>query len=158
MERDKSRYIYVSHCHAIRYSNNLPQIHLYDIRYDPSLRFSSSLWHSQHNVALPDKKQRAKRLQAASSKVTVHELLHLLGLDHCIYFACLMNGSGSLEEDHRQPHHLCPVCLKKLHLLVGLKEESRYRQLAEVYSDLGLEEEASFCKDQASRLDGSRRT
>ena len=35
-------------------------------------------------------------------QVTVHELLHLLGLDHCIYFACLMNGSGSLEEDHRQ--------------------------------------------------------
>ena len=34
-------------------------------------------------------------------QVTVHELLHLLGLDHCIYFACLMNGSGSLEEDHR---------------------------------------------------------
>ena len=34
-------------------------------------------------------------------QVTVHELLHLLGLDHCIYFACLMNGSGSLDEDHR---------------------------------------------------------
>ena len=73
---------------------------------------------------MSEKKQRAKQLQAASSKVhfflhprvpelnrsrvlgevyqvTVHELLHLLGLDHCIYFACLMNGSGSLDEDHR---------------------------------------------------------
>ena len=26
----------------------------------------------------------------------------------------------------RQPHHLCPVCLKKLHLLVGLSKESRW--------------------------------
>ena len=45
-----------------------------------------------------------KSLKEDAHQVTVHELLHLLGLDHCIYFACLMNGSGSLEEDHRYGH------------------------------------------------------
>jgi len=97
---------------------------------------------------MPDKRHRAKQLQAASSKVTVHELLHLLGLDHCIYFACLMNGSGSLDEDHRQPHHLCPVCLKKLDKLVGLDIKNRYKQLTKLYADLQLEKEVAFCDDR----------
>ncbi len=33
-----------------------------------------------------------------SAKLLVHEVGHLLGLDHCIHFACLMNGSGHLAE------------------------------------------------------------
>ena len=60
-----------------------------------------------------------KSLKEDAYQVTVHELLHLLGLDHCIYFACLMNGSGSLEEDHRQAH-IHPVTHEKSDLHIPI--------------------------------------
>ena len=37
---------------------------------------------------------------------------HLLGMAHCVHFACCMNGSGHLAEDFAQPIFLCPVCLR----------------------------------------------
>lgn len=43
-----------------------------------------------------------------------HELGHCLGFDHCVYFACVMQGTGFIAEDMRQPPYLCPVCLQKL--------------------------------------------
>ena len=43
-----------------------------------------------------------------------HELAHCFGLDHCVYFACIMQGSASIQEDARQPPYLCPVDLAKI--------------------------------------------
>lgn len=43
-----------------------------------------------------------------------HELGHCFGIDHCIYYACVMQGSASLREDVRQPPYLCPVDLAKV--------------------------------------------
>lgn len=43
-----------------------------------------------------------------------HELLHCFGLDHCVYYACVMQGTASMLEDNRQPPYLCPVCENKL--------------------------------------------
>ncbi|KAG5644538.1 hypothetical protein DXG03_008192 [Asterophora parasitica] len=43
-----------------------------------------------------------------------HELGHCFGMDHCVYYACSMQGSASLVEDARQPPYLCPVDLAKL--------------------------------------------
>jgi archaemetzincin len=48
------------------------------------------------------------------ARTASHELGHCCGLDHCVYYACVMQGSGSLEEDGRQPPYLCHICLKKL--------------------------------------------
>ncbi len=43
-----------------------------------------------------------------------HETGHILGMEHCIAYSCLMNGSNHQEEKDRRPMHLCPVCLQKL--------------------------------------------
>jgi archaemetzincin len=43
-----------------------------------------------------------------------HETGHILTMQHCIAYSCLMNGSNSQEERDRRPAHLCPVCLRKL--------------------------------------------
>ncbi|KAK7426988.1 hypothetical protein QQZ08_006415 [Neonectria magnoliae] len=48
------------------------------------------------------------------SRTMAHELGHCLGMDHCVYYACTMQGAAGMAEDVRQPPYLCPVCLSKL--------------------------------------------
>ncbi|KAK7959239.1 uncharacterized protein PG986_004093 [Apiospora aurea] len=43
-----------------------------------------------------------------------HELGHTVFLDHCVYYACMMQSTTGLAEDLRQPPYLCPVCLAKV--------------------------------------------
>lgn len=55
------------------------------------------------------------------ARTASHELGHCLGMDHCTYYACAMQGTASTNEDSRQPPFLCPVCLNKLaHAVVEL--------------------------------------
>jgi len=58
-----------------------------------------------------------------------HELGHCFGMDHCVYYACSMQGSASLPEDSRQPPYLCPVDLAKLLTTTGGNEKERYLAL-----------------------------
>lgn len=54
-----------------------------------------------------------------------HELLHCFGIDHCVYSACVMQGTASMIEDSRQPPILCQVCENKLaRAVVGGKHSS----------------------------------
>jgi archaemetzincin len=72
---------------------------------------------------------RQARLDAAASTTAqwlgrtavtmAHELCHCLGLDHCTYFACAMQGCGSVAEAQRQPPYVCPVCLEKICWAIG---------------------------------------
>ncbi|KAJ7189838.1 hypothetical protein GGX14DRAFT_607651 [Mycena pura] len=55
-----------------------------------------------------------------------HELGHCLGIDHCVYWACVMQGTASLKEDARQPPFLCPVDLAKLLYATGASRDDRY--------------------------------
>ncbi|KAJ4289368.1 hypothetical protein N0V88_007120 [Collariella sp. IMI 366227] len=51
-----------------------------------------------------------------------HELGHCFCLDHCIYYACYMQGTASIVEDVRQPLYPCLVCeAKLLHAIRELK-------------------------------------
>ncbi|KAF8073496.1 hypothetical protein FPV67DRAFT_749290 [Lyophyllum atratum] len=58
-----------------------------------------------------------------------HELGHCFGMDHCVYYACSMQGSSCLAEDARQPPYLCPVDLAKLLHATGTTAEKRYQAL-----------------------------
>lgn len=89
-----------------------------------------------------------------SCKVLVHELGHLYGIKHCVWYECCMNGSGHLDEDYRQPLHFCPVCLHKVQHLtqcslvqtggpVGTLID-RYTALLAYYQQHGLDEEARW--------------
>lgn len=59
-----------------------------------------------------------------------HEMCHMFGLNHCIYFHCLMNGSNHFEESDNTPLQLCPVCLRKLHASCQFDITDRYSKLA----------------------------
>ncbi|EGZ13274.1 hypothetical protein PHYSODRAFT_513604, partial [Phytophthora sojae] len=58
-----------------------------------------------------------------------HELGHCFGMDHCVYYACSMQGSAGLSEDARQPPYLCPVDLAKLLHATGADSTVRYGAL-----------------------------
>ncbi|KAH8594928.1 hypothetical protein B0O99DRAFT_623957 [Bisporella sp. PMI_857] len=51
---------------------------------------------------------------ARVSRTAAHELGHCFGIDHCVYYACCMQGTASVAEDARQPPYLCPVDLMKV--------------------------------------------
>lgn len=66
-----------------------------------------------------------------------HELGHCFGMEHCVYYACVMQGSSSLAEDARQPPYLCPIDLAKILYASRSTAETRYRALL------------SFCKQHS---------
>ena len=110
-------------------------------RYDPCLTFSIENWYQAEESNPMSEIDRLRTILQRSCKLLVHEICHLLGIDHCIFFDCCMNGSGHLTEDFRQPMHLCPVDLHKLHTLVGFDVVKRYEDLLEFFRRGGFEEE-----------------
>jgi archaemetzincin len=85
-------------------------------------------------------------------KLSSHELGHIFGLKHCVFYECGMNGTNSLHEMDRQPMHLCPVCLAKLKWNLGIDPVKRYRKLSAFYRRVGLKAEADFARDRAKEL------
>ncbi|KAF8967028.1 hypothetical protein BDZ97DRAFT_1656732 [Flammula alnicola] len=67
-------------------------------------------------------------------RTAAHELGHCFGMDHCIYYACSMQGSGTLKEDARQPPYLCPVDLEKMVTATGANVVERYEAISEFCS------------------------
>ncbi|XP_071478903.1 archaemetzincin-2-like [Diadema antillarum] len=65
-------------------------------------------------------------------RVSSHELCHLFGLSHCVFFSCAMNESKSAEEALTQPLSLCPICLRKVQKFLNFDLRSRYRALLDL--------------------------
>jgi archaemetzincin len=85
-----------------------------------------------------------KLMLRRSCKVLAHETAHMFGIQHCIFFHCLMNGSNHLEESDARPLHLCPVDLRKLHFSVGFDVVDRYRRLHDFCAAVGFDHEARW--------------
>ncbi|XP_076823221.1 archaemetzincin-2-like isoform X1 [Clavelina lepadiformis] len=73
--------------------------------------------------------QVCSKLLFRACKVMSHEICHMFGLKHCIWSACVMNGSNHLQESDRRPAFLCPVCLRKLQTILGFDLVKRYKSL-----------------------------
>lgn len=81
-------------------------------------------------------------------QLVAHELGHILSIEHCIYYDCVMNGSNSLEESDDAPCHLCPVCQEKLLWNTGGDAKKRHEALAKVYEAEGLEAETKWTRER----------
>jgi archaemetzincin len=79
-----------------------------------------------------------------SCKVLAHEVSHMFGIEHCIWYRCLMNGSNHVDEADARPPHLCPVDLRKLQWSIGLDVASRYLRLLEFDRGAGFLDEARW--------------
>ncbi len=86
-----------------------------------------------------------------SCKVIAHETSHMFGIEHCIFFRCVINGSNHLAESDARPMHLCPVDLRKLQWSVGFDVIERYRRLRAVCERAGFTDEARWCEREIER-------
>lgn len=85
-------------------------------------------------------------------RVAVHEVGHMFGLGHCQAFRCAMNGIADLVELDATPLRLCPLCLRKLHIVTGLDPRARDAELLRVFARLGLGEEERWLAARADWL------
>ncbi len=76
----------------------------------------------------------------------------MFGMQHCVHYHCVVNGSNSLAESDRQPLHLCPVCLRKLQSSVGFDVARRYEALRGLYETFELRDEAEWTANQLRRI------
>ncbi len=100
-----------------------------------------------------------QRLQRRAIKILSHEVGHMFGITHCVHFSCIMNGANHAEELDSAPPHLCPVCLRKLHMLTEFDLQQRYSDLKRHYQALGWAEAAWFVDRRGKRIEdaaGSR--
>lgn len=101
-------------------------------------------------------KDYEKILLRRSCRVLAHETAHMFGLQHCIYFKCVLNGSNHLQESDSSPLHLCPVCLRKLQYSIGFDVVTRYRNLLHFYQKAGLSDEAKWVTKRLEWILGTK--
>jgi len=87
-----------------------------------------------------------------SAKVLVHEVGHMFGITHCIYFKCIMNGSNHLAESDSRHIHLCPVCLRKLQWNIQFDSVDRFRKLHKFYKKVGMQTEADWIEKRLKKI------
>lgn len=77
--------------------------------------------------------ERTLTLKRAVS-VFVHEVTHLFGIEHCVYYLCMMNGAEHAEEMDRQPLYLCPICLRKMFIACGC--DPKIYNITRIYANI----------------------
>ncbi len=87
-----------------------------------------------------------------SAQVLLHEIGHMFGLYHCIYWSCVMAGANHQGEFDAQPLHACPVELRKLWVAVGFDVAARETALAAAWQRLDQPDEAAWSTRRAERL------
>ena len=105
----------------------------------------------------PRGKDSLKLIRHRSAKVLAHEIGHLFGLEHCIYFNCVMNGSNNLPEADARPLEPCPVCLRKLQHSIGFDVVERYEGLERWFDEAGFVEEAKWVQGRLPKLKPTRK-
>ena len=76
----------------------------------------------------------------------------MLGLQHCIQFACVLNGSNSLDESDKKPSIICPECLAKLDIIFPAFTEKYFPASLQFYQKYHFKEEQEFCERVINEL------
>jgi archaemetzincin len=97
----------------------------------------------------PDRDQLILR---RSCKILAHETGHMFGIEHCIYFECVMNGTNHLAEDDLKPLHLCPVDLRKLYASIQFDMAARYAHLGDFCRKVSFNDEARWIEGQLRKV------
>ena len=124
-----------SHCKTYIgrfFSNKTPYIAVRDrngLQQDPSLAIEAAVA-AHRELPTPSSPSELSALWLGRiCKTASHEIGHCFCLDHCVYWACCMQGTSHITEDHRQPPYLCPVDLAKVLRATAADEVERYEAL-----------------------------
>ncbi|GMH71983.1 hypothetical protein TrLO_g6940 [Triparma laevis f. longispina] len=88
------------------------------------------------STSIPHPVSLSKFLRRCAKTMT-HEITHMLGIRHCIYYQCLMNGNNGGGERAAKSSFLCPVCLRKVSQMLSLSQSApvnlkqRYKNIKE---------------------------
>jgi hypothetical protein len=69
-------------------------------------------------------------------QIVLHEVCHLIGLQHCVFFDCAMNESNSLEMALSQPLFPCPICLRKIQYVCRFRLQDFYTGMLNMCEEL----------------------
>lgn len=110
--------------------------------------------YSRFDPAFFDEPANPRLLLRRALNVTVHETMHMLGVPHCVFYSCRMQGSNSLDESDRSPFDICPVCLRKLvHRLGSIDLGDRYRSMLSFYRNQpGFDKEVAWLERRLKSL------
>jgi archaemetzincin len=84
--------------------------------------------------------ENAGAVRRRTLQVALHETGHMLGLDHCIFYECGMDGSNSLPESDLNPIPFCPEDEAKVWWATGADPVARYQKLVAFAQAQGMEE------------------
>lgn len=93
------------------------------------------------------KKRRAgddTRALKRACRVLNHEIGHVFGMTHCVFYKCSMNGANSLAESDAQPMDYCPVCHRKMQWNIGWNGDKRFADLERFYVNHKMPQEAQW--------------
>lgn len=79
-------------------------------------------------------------------ETTSHEFLHMLSMQHCKTFSCVLNGSNSLQESDKKPLIICPQCAGKLNFALNENPSDYFSRSLTFFNKYGFLNEAQFCK------------
>ncbi len=92
-----------------------------------------------------------------SCQILAHEGGHMFGIQHCIWYRCVMNGSNHLPEFDSQPLHLCPVDMRKLQWSVRFDPVERYKRLLAFYERERFRSESDWLRPRLKMLETNAR-
>jgi archaemetzincin len=81
---------------------------------EADLRGRVAVWSIYRNGDPGKSEKEYRRCLRRTLLLATHETGHVLTMEHCTAYRCLMNGINSQQERDRSPMSLCPVCLRKL--------------------------------------------
>jgi len=84
-------------------------------------------------------------------KLLNHESGHMLGLAHCVFYKCSMNGCNGMTEADNTPLHYCPVCQKKLLFNIGADARKRNEALLAFYLKYKMTADAEWTAERLKK-------
>lgn len=81
-----------------------------------------------------------------------HEIGHILGMRHCVYYECNMNGSNHLNEARRAPLPLCPICLRKICWNMKVEPRSYLQKLLEFSKKYDIQRDTTWYQSAIEAL------
>jgi archaemetzincin len=108
-------------------------------------RYFPEFWRRKRRAG--DERKALRR----ACQVLDHEIGHVLGLSHCVFYGCAMSGSNSLGEADAAPLDYCPICHRKLLWNLGINGTKRYTALLEFYRTHDLPDEAAWLQGRLQR-------